>query len=293
MLENSATSLVLRAPAKVNLSLRIMGRRSDGYHDLDTVMQKLDLCDVVTLRLTDESGIILRCLDSDLPEDRSNIVWRAAEAFLAACEWQKGGVDITLEKNIPVAAGLGGGSSDAGTVLVGLNRLLGAGFSIEELTAIAGPLGADVPFFVTDYGAVRAEGIGDRMIVVQSLKDCTVVLANPGFSVSTRWVYEKYALTMIDKDSKMCDCQKNLNHVLPYAGNNDLERVTISFYPEIEVLKQKLLNAGASFVLMSGSGPTVFGVFPDENGGVSALVRQAVQVLQQQNNVKVFVTQPV
>lgn len=293
MLENSATSLVLRAPAKVNLSLRILGRRPDGYHDLDTVMQKLDLCDVVTLRLTDESGIVLRCLDSDLPEDRSNIVWRAAEAFLAACEWGKGGVDITLEKNIPVAAGLGGGSSDAGTVLVGLNRLLGAGFTIEELIALARPLGADVPFFVTDYGAVRAEGIGDRMIVVQSLKDCTVVLANPGFSVSTRWVYEKYALTMIDKDSKLYDCQKNLNHVLPYAGNNDLERVTLSFYPEIEALKQKLLNEGASFVLMSGSGPTVFGIFPDENDGVSALVRQAVQVLQQQNNVKVFVTQPV
>jgi 4-diphosphocytidyl-2-C-methyl-D-erythritol kinase len=293
VLENSATSLVLRAPAKVNLSLRILGRRPDGYHDLDTVMQKLDLCDVVTLRLTDESGIVLRCLDSDLPEDRSNIVWRAAEAFLAACEWGKGGVDITLEKNIPVAAGLGGGSSDAGTVLVGLNRLLGAGFTIEELIALARPLGADVPFFVTDYGAVRAEGIGDRMIVVQSLKDCTVVLANPGFSVSTRWVYEKYALTMIDKDSKLYDCQKNLNHVLPYAGNNDLERVTLSFYPEIEALKQKLLNEGASFVLMSGSGPTVFGIFPDENDGVSALVRQAVQVLQQQNNVKVFVTQPV
>ncbi|MFH2123300.1 MAG: 4-(cytidine 5'-diphospho)-2-C-methyl-D-erythritol kinase [Pseudomonadota bacterium] len=293
MFENSATSLVLRAPAKVNLSLRILGRRPDGYHDLDTVMQKVDLCDVVTLRLIDESRIILRCPDSDLPEDRSNIVWRAAEVFLAACAWEKGGVEITLEKNIPVAAGLGGGSSDAGTVLVGLNRLLGAAFSMEKLVAIAGPLGADVPFFVADYGAVRAEGIGDRMTAVPSLKDCAVVLANPGFSVSTRWVYEKYALTMKDKVSKLQNCPKNLNHVLPCAGNNDLERVTISCYPEIEVLKLKLLNAGASFVLMSGSGPTVFGIFPDENGGVSAHVRQAVQVLQQQNNVKVFVTQPV
>ncbi|MDD3813895.1 MAG: 4-(cytidine 5'-diphospho)-2-C-methyl-D-erythritol kinase [Desulfocapsaceae bacterium] len=292
MLEHSATSLVLRAPAKVNLSLRILGRRPDGYHNLETVMQKLDLCDVVTLRLTDESGVVLRCLDSGLPEDRSNIVWRAAEAFLAACEWVKGGIAITLEKNIPVAAGLGGGSSDAGAVLIGLNRLLKAGFSTAELIALARPLGADVPFFVTDHGAVRAEGIGDQMIAVQSLRNCTLVLVNPGFSVSTRWVYEKYALTMIDKDSKLCDCQKNLNHVLPYAGNNDLEGVTISFYPEIEVLKQKLLNAGASFALMSGSGPTVFGAFPDENGTMSPLVRQAVQGLQQKG-VKVFVTQPV
>lgn len=293
MLDISGTSLVLRAPAKVNLSLRILGRRPDGYHDLDTVMQKLDLCDVVTLTLTDEPGIALHCPDSDLPEDCSNIVWRAAETFLAVCEWGKGGVDITLEKNIPVAAGLGGGSSDAGTVLAGLNRLFGAGFSVEKLIAIARPLGADVPFFVTDHGAVRAEGIGDRMYPVQSLKNCTVVLANPGFSVSTRWVYEKYALTMIAKDSKLCDCQKNMAHNLPCAGGNDLERVTIYFYPEIEVLKQKLLNVGASSVLMSGSGPTVFGIFLDEHGGKSALVRQAVQVLQQQKGVKVFVTQPV
>lgn len=286
------SSLVLRAPAKVNLFLRILGRRLDGYHDLDTVMQKLDLCDLVTLRVTDEPGIILRCPDSDLPEDRSNIVWRAAEAFLAACGREKVGIDITLQKNIPVAAGLGGGSSDAGTVLTGLNRLLAAGFSTAELIALARPLGADVPFFVTDHGAVRAEGIGDRMIAVQSLEDCTLVLVNPGFSVSTRWVYEKYALTMALKESKLSDSQKKMDTLLPDAGSNDLERVTISFYPEIEVLKQDLFSLGASSVLMSGSGPTVFGIFVDEDGGVSGRVRQAVQVLQQKG-VKVFVTQPV
>lgn len=288
----SGNSLVLRAPAKVNLSLRILGRRPDGYHELDTVMQKLDLYDLVTLRVTDEPGIILRCPDSDLPEDRSNIVWRAAEAFLAACEREKVGIDITLQKNIPVAAGLGGGSSDAGTVLVGLNRLMAAGFSTAELIALARPLGADVPFFVTDYGAVRAEGIGDRMVPVQSLEDCTLVLVNPGFSVSTRWVYEKYALTMALKESKLSDSPNKLDPLLPDAGNNDLERVTIPFYPEIEVLKQDLFSLGATSVLMSGSGPTVFGIFADEDGGVSGRVRQAVQVLQQKG-VKVFVTQPV
>lgn len=290
---SSQASLVLRAPAKVNMSLRIRGRRPDGYHDLDTVMQKLDLCDLVTLTVTDESGIILRCPDSDLPEDRSNIVFRAAEAFLAACECEKAGVEITLEKNIPVAAGLGGGSSDAGTVLVGMNRLLGAGFSTAELIALARPLGADVPFFVTDFGAVRAKGIGDQMSAVPSLKGCTFVLVNPGFPVSTRWVYEKYALTMADKDSKLCDSQKKIGHVPPCAGTNDLEQVALSSYPEIGRLKQVLLGLGASSVLMSGSGPTVFGIFPDEDGGVSTLARQAVHVLEQQNGVKVFVTQPV
>lgn len=289
----SETSLVLRAPAKVNLSLLIRGRRPDGYHDLDTVMQKLKLCDLVALTVTDEPGIILRCPDSDLPEDRSNIVFRAAEAFFTACACEKVGVDITLEKNIPVAAGLGGGSSDAGTVLVGLDRLFGTGLSTTDLIALARPLGADVPFFVTDFGAVRAKGIGDQMSAVPSLKDCTFILVNPGFPVSTRWVYEKYALTMADKDSKLRDSQKKKDHVPPYAGINDLEQVALVSYPEIERLKQGLLGLGASSVLMSGSGPTVFGIFPDEDGSVSTLVRQAVHVLEQQNGVKVFVTQPV
>ena len=287
------TSLVLRAPAKVNLSLRIIGRRQDGYHDLDTVMQKLDLCDLITLTVTDEPGIVLQCPDSDLPEDRSNIVFRAAEVFFAVGACGELGVRITLEKNIPVAAGLGGGSSDAGTVLVGLNRLFGAGFSTADLVALARPLGADVPFFVTDFGAVRAEGIGDQMSAVPSLKDCTLVLVNPGFPVSTRWVYEKYALTMADKDSRLRDSQKKISHVLPDVGNNDLEQITLSSYPEVERLKQSLLGLGASFVLMSGSGPTVFGIFANEDGGVSTLVGQAVHALEQQNGVKVFVTQPV
>jgi 4-diphosphocytidyl-2-C-methyl-D-erythritol kinase len=256
-------------------------------------MQKLDLCDLVTLTVTDEPGIVLQCPDSDLPEDRSNIVFRAAEAFFAVGTYGKLGVRITLEKNIPVAAGLGGGSSDAGTVLVGLNRLFGAGFSTADLIVLARPLGADVPFFVTNFGAVRAKGIGDQMSAVPSLKDCTLVLANPGFPVSTRWVYEKYALTMADKDSKLCDSQKKISHVLPDVGSNDLEQITLSSYPEVEFLKQSLLGLGASSVLMSGSGPTVFGIFANEDGGVSTLVRQAVHALEQQNGVKVFVTQPV
>ena len=285
--------LQLRAPAKVNLSLRILERRPDGYHNLDTVMQKLALSDLLTLTVTDEPGVVLRCPDSALPEDSSNIVWRAAKSFLAACGCENRGVACILEKRIPIAAGLGGGSSDAGAVLTGLNRLLGAGLTTAELIALARPLGADVPFFVTDYGAVRAQGIGDRMVPVQSLENCTVVLVNPGFSVSTRWVYEKYALTMAGKDSKLYDSQKKLDHVLSYAGGNDLERVTLCAYPEIERLKQSLIALGAASVLMSGSGPTVFGIFPDEDSRSSMLVRLAVEALQKNKGVQVFVTQPV
>jgi len=285
-------TLSLRAPAKINLSLQILARRPDGYHDLDTVMQKLDLADLVTIAVTDQPGIILRCPDSELPEDRTNIVWQAADTFLAACRIKKKGVVITLQKNIPVAAGLGGGSSDAAATLTGLNRLLATGLTTSELIELARMLGADVPFFVTDYGAVRATGIGDQMVPLPSLTNCTVVLVNPGFSVSTRWVYEKYALTIKGKDSKLYDCPKKMDHVLPYLGSNDLEQVTIFSYPELGILKQKLIDLGAVAVMMSGSGPTVFGIFSDEDSGSSTLVRQAVAALQQ-NSVKVFVTQPV
>jgi len=255
-------------------------------------MQKLDLCDFVTLSIVDEPGVVLRCPDSDLPEDCSNIVFRAATAFLAACAAEGVGVHITLEKRIPVAAGLGGGSSDAGAVLLGMNRLLKTDLSIVELIEIARPLGADVPFFVTSYGAVRAEGIGDVMTPVPSLTGCTIVLANPGFSVSTRWVYEKYALTIAGKDSKIPNFSKKIEQALPCAGVNDLEQVTLVSHPVIETLKRDLLAFGASLVLMSGSGPTVFGIFPDEDGVFSTLGRQAVHLLQQRKSVKVIVTHP-
>lgn len=284
--------LRLPAPAKINLFLRILGRRPDGYHNLDTVMQKLDLCDFVTLSIVDEPGVVLRCPDSDLPEDCSNIVFRAATAFLTACAGAGVGVHITLEKRIPVAAGLGGGSSDAGAVLLGLNRLLKTDLSIDELIGIARPLGADVPFFVTGYGAVRAEGIGDLMTPVPSLTGCTIVLANPGLSVSTRWVYEKYALTIAGKDSKIVSFSEKLESAFSCAEVNDLEQVTLYSHPEIKTLKHELLALGASSVLMSGSGPTVFGIFPDGDDGFSTLVRQAVHVLQQRKSVKVFVTHP-
>jgi len=286
-------SLQLAAPAKVNLSLRIVGRRADGYHDLDTVMQKVNLCDLVTLSIVDEPGVFLCCPDSDLPEDSTNIAFQAARKFLEICSLDRAGVQITLEKRIPIAAGLGGGSSDAGTVLLGLNSLFGIPLSTTRLIDLARSLGADVPFFVTNFGAVRAEGIGDRMTPIPSLRGCRIVLANPGFSVSTREVFEKYALTIGDKNSKIKNFQKLTDQSVACAAINDLESVTLSSHPEIESLKLDFLALGASLVLMSGSGPTYFGIFPDENGVASTLVGQAVHVLQQRKNIKVFVTQPV
>ena len=266
MTEREQSFLHLKAPAKVNLQLRVVRRREDGYHELETWMQKLDLCDDIRLTLTERPGITLECDWPEVPTDESNLAWRAAAAYLAASKRLRGrGVDIALAKRIPAGAGLGGGSSDGGTVLRGLNRMAGGEFGEEELIDLARPLGADVPFFVVEYGAVSATGIGDLMRPVKSVENCTFVLLNPGFHVSTRWVYETFALTRGSEDSILASFLDRNGTALSLANmHNDLEPVTSRKYPEIEEMKERLLAVGASGAMMSGSGPTVFGVFPDE-----------------------------
>ena len=189
----------LRAPAKVNLFLEITGRRPDGYHLLATWMQKLDLEDELVIITREAEGIVLRCPGSDLPVDRRNLVYRAAELFFASLRRQEKvvavGVEITLRKNIPEAAGLGGGSSDAGATLRGLNQLCGFPFSDDDLLAMGGRLGADVPFFVDPGGACLATGIGDLLEPAPHVGAVSFVLVNPGFPVSTKWAYENFALT--------------------------------------------------------------------------------------------------
>ncbi len=292
MTEVDGTELLLRAPAKVNLTLRILGKRSDGYHDLDSVMQKIDLADIITLRCSRQPGITLSCPGSNLPEDDTNLVWKAAEAFLKATHRTADcGVSIILEKHIPVAAGLGGGSSDAGAVLTGLNRLLQAELSEDALVDLGRSLGADVPFFVVPYHAVRATGIGDKMIPVYSLSGCSILLVNPGFSVSTAWVYKNFTLTRADKVSNLCDSRKNDNSSgSSYPLVNDLETVTIQRYPELAVIKSFLLNNGASDALMSGSGPTVFGIFPDDPVAESDDLHHCADELTRKYGSGVFIT---
>ena len=284
-------SLCLYAPAKINLFLKILARRPDGYHELQTWMQKLALFDRVSLTLRDGSGIRLRCTGGDLPADETNLAWKAASVFFSASRHgAQRGVDITLEKNIPVAAGLGGGSSDAGAVLRGLNILFGNEFPQDVLLGIGGRLGADVPFFIAEHEAVLATGIGDRMEPVRSLDQCTFVLVNPGFAVSTRWVYENFALTKDTKNSTLTGFQKlNSDIFLTTGMTNDLEWVTTGRYPEIAEIKKKLRAAGAVTALMSGSGPTVFGVFPDEAGPYPVDISGVVQKLRQEYGDKIFV----
>lgn len=287
----SGQVLIVQAPAKVNLTLQILAKRADGYHELDSLMQKLDLFDTLRVQRLEKPGIVLRCPDSDLPEDESNLVHKAAALFLEEAGLDKDhGVSLLLEKQIPVAAGLGGGSSDAAAVLCALNQLFETPFSQKKLLELAKELGADVPFFVFPEVAVRARGIGERMEVVPSLSHCSVLLVNPGFSVSTAWVFENFRLTRADNISILSDSPGNgaLNGA-SFGLFNDLETVTIDRYPEIASIKESMLEGGAAGTLMSGSGPTVFGVFPDNADGD---VQECADLLREKYGDGVFVTRP-
>ena len=272
--KSKSESIELAAPAKINLYLKVLGRRHDGYHLLSTLMQKVALYDHIEMeRVTGRTTI--ECPGCNLPGDDANIMIKAARLFF--CKFRERlppepGIRMVLHKNIPVAAGLGGGSSDAAAVLVGLDRVYETRCSEKELAQLGVMTGADVPFFVYSYPAAWATGIGEELTPVPGLASNLLLLVNPGFSVSTRWVYEKLSLTIgeniyslsssrsLDKIKKMERfCQEY--HFHPSEADNDLEVVTMGAFRELEDIKEYLLSAGALSALMSGSGPTVFGIF--------------------------------
>lgn len=265
--------ITVEAPAKLNLYLKVKRKRQDGYHEIESLMQKIELVDHLYLRGR-EKGIRLVCPDISLPENEDNLAFQAAEAFLTKAGISShshnfAGVDIVLEKKIPIAAGLGGGSSDAAAVLRGMNVLFDAGLSMQQMLTLAKPLGADVPFFATDYSAAWATGIGDNLEPSEPLDDYWIVVVNPGFPVSTKWVYENFALTtlgnafILARNPETEENELSRGRTMPQGLYNDLEKVTISRFPEIENIKRELLRDGAVGALMSGSGPTVFGLFKD------------------------------
>jgi 4-diphosphocytidyl-2-C-methyl-D-erythritol kinase len=255
-------TLQLLAPAKVNFRLDVLRRRPDGYHDLRMLMQRIGLCDELEISLRDTPGISVRCDGADLPVDDGNLVWRAAAAMLARTD-QQTGVDIRLTKNIPVAAGLGGGSSDAATTLCGLNQLLDLGLDNTELMRIGVTLGADVPFFVSGNPAI-ATGIGDVLTPVEGIPTIWLLLVNPGIHVSTAWVYQNLQLTTDKVAAKIPVLYKSADDLCAILAN-DLEAVTLKKFPVILEIKEQLMAAGAHGALMSGSGPTVFAIFSDES----------------------------
>ncbi|MGA3208243.1 MAG: 4-(cytidine 5'-diphospho)-2-C-methyl-D-erythritol kinase [Syntrophales bacterium] len=255
------------SPAKVNLHLRVLGKRADGYHDISTLMQRISLYDELIFSPTDR-GITLSCPGSAIPENNNNIVYRAADALLSRISHPPG-IHITIKKKIPVAAGLGGGSSNAATALVTVNDLMDLHYNTDELMKIGAKLGADVPFFI--FGKTAwASGIGDRLRTAENIPPLWFVLINPGFEISTKMVYENLNLRLTKrmvnyKCSMFCtvdDIVKGLH--------NDLERVTLVIHPILQYFKSILVQNGALGALMSGSGPTVMGIFTDEEGAITA-----------------------
>lgn len=269
-------SMIIQAPAKVNYRLDVVGRRSNGYHELRMIMQRVNLCDEVTLRLVAQPGIRVTCGREGVPDGEGNIAWKAARVMLELTGGDQG-VEIEIVKHIPVAAGLGGGSSDCAAVLLGLNELLGLGLSRERLMEIGVKLGADVPFFVFGQTAL-AEGIGELLSPLVKVPAAWVVLVNPNLPVSTAWVYQNLQLTQRDQLAKLPNSFENVADVCRVFGN-DLESVTIPAFPVIDEIKRSLISCGAAGALMSGSGPTVFGLFEDE-----VTARQAGESLQRQQD---------
>ncbi len=260
-------TLIINAPAKLNLCLHVLGRRPDGYHELAMAMQRIDLFDRLEISLEGGQGIEVFCDGLDLG-DGENIAASAARAFLVAADIDRK-VSIQIHKNIPVAAGLGGGSSDAAAVLSGLNSLCGDPLSGAQLLAIAKFLGADVPFFLFERPA-WATGTGTSLKALPPLPDVYYLLINPGFSVSTAWVYQSLQLTKGGKLANLPGFSVTTLPELLGALHNDLEQVTASCHPEIGEMKDFLLTNGALGTLMSGSGPSVFGVYSDLKTTIAA-----------------------
>lgn len=260
-------TLTLSAPAKINYLLDVIGKRPDGYHDLRMIMQRVNLCDEITLTLTNTPGIKVTCNSKGAPDGPENIAWKAARALLDLAE-SDNGVNIEIIKNIPVAAGLGGGSSDAASVLMGMNELLQLGLTEQKLMEVGCKLGADVPFFIFKKTAL-AEGIGEKLIPLPEMPKCWILLINPGVHVSTAWVYRSLQLTSKSELNRLPEFFESIEHVVSILSN-DLESVTIPAFPVIADIKARLMNLGAVGSMMSGSGPTVFGIFKSFDGAETA-----------------------
>ena len=268
----------LKALAKINLGLDVLGKREDGYHEVRMVMQTIHLYDRVEIKKTRSPHIHVETNLYYLPVNEDNLVYRAAK--LMKDEFQiKEGVRIVLQKFIPVAAGLAGGSSDAAAVLVGMNRIFNLGLKQNKLMELGLKIGADVPFCIM-RGTALAEGIGEQLTALPPMPKCPVLIAKPAISVSTKAVYEGLKLydgmEHPDIDGVIEGIQqKDLKGVASHMGNI-LETVTIPMYPVIEDIKKLMLENGALNAMMSGSGPTVFGLFPNEKE-----IRRAYEALKQ------------
>ncbi|MDE7339504.1 MAG: 4-(cytidine 5'-diphospho)-2-C-methyl-D-erythritol kinase [Lachnospiraceae bacterium] len=254
------------AYAKINLGLDVLRRREDGYHEVKMIMQTIDLYDTLTFCKKKEPGIVLKIDKENLSAGRDNLVCRAAEKLFAKMGIS-GGVEIFLEKRIPIAAGMAGGSTDAAATLMGLNELFGFGYSLEQLQALGVTLGADIPYCLMG-GTALSEGIGEVLTKLPAPPPCVLVVAKPDIDVSTKFVYENlHADTLAyhpDIDGMAAAIRSGSLSGIAKRIGNVLETVTVRKYPVIEEIKEQMKKAGALNALMSGSGPTVFGLFTEK-----------------------------
>lgn len=259
-------SHIYKAHAKINLGLDVIRRREDGYHEVKMIMQTLSLHDVVTIEETSEKGIVVTSNSGSIPCDEHNLAYKAAKLLMDEFSVDKG-VRINIEKNIPVAAGMAGGSTDAAATMKGINDIFNLGLSEEELMKRSVKIGADVPYCIME-GTALSEGIGEVLTRLNCPPECKVLIAKPPIDVSTKFVYENLhanSLTWHPDIDGMVDSIRNgdLKGICDRM-ENVLETVTVKEYPIIEEIKSSMKNNGAVNSLMSGSGPTVFGIFDDE-----------------------------
>ena len=280
--------LELKALGKINLGLDVLGKRENGYHDVRMVMQTVYLYDQIWMVKTKEPGIRLSTNLFYLPVNENNLAYRAAELLMKEFGIQEG-IKIILDKHIPVAAGMAGGSSNAAAVLFGMNRMFSLGLSQKELMERGVSLGADVPYCIM-RGTVLAEGIGEKLTPLPPMPRCFVLLAKPSISVSTKMVYEKLDSHEIAKHPDIDGIIEGLKgrDLLSVAAcmGNVLEKVTVEAYPVINEIKEVMKKQGALNAMMSGSGPTVFGLFDDKKKAKKA----AFKILEMQLARQTYVT---
>ncbi len=284
------SELKLKAMAKINLGLDVTGVREDGYHEVKMIMQSIYLYDRIFLKLTKRPEIKIKTNLAYLPANENNLAYKAAKLLFDEFE-VRAGVKIEIQKYIPVAAGMAGGSTDAAAVLFGLNKLLKLGLSQEELMARGVKLGADVPYCIM-RGTALAEGIGEKLTALPKMPPCTILIAKPPIAVSTKFVYEHLKLDEHtihpDIDGLIGDLKKRDLTALAGHMGNLLETVTVGEYPVIDEIKKTMRESGAIGAMMSGSGPTVFGIFPDENAAEKA----AGKIKNKQLAKQTYITRP-
>ena len=277
-----------RAYAKINLGLDVLRRRPDGYHEVKMIMQTVDICDDLTFEKRKDQGIAFRIEGSDLPADENNLVYRAAALLMEKGQIREG-VSITLHKRIPIAAGMAGGSADAAAAMRGLNELFEMGYSAGELKKIGVTLGADIPYCI-EGGTMLSEGIGEILTPLPAPPDCHLVIAKPDIDVSTAFVYGHLQADRLpfhpDIDGMAAALAAGDLRGITDRMGNVLETVTVKEHPVIDKLKRKMCELGAENALMSGSGPTVFGIYKEKEAAQKA----AAAIKEEEPAGAVFVT---